>query len=99
MKVKEKKIYGNSKDRVDKVLKSFKIADRNFGIILSGQKGIGKSLFAKMLAEAALKDGYPVLTVGAYVLGINEFLSSIDQEVVVIFDEFEKNCGKLILRS
>lgn len=91
LKVKEKKIYGNSKDKVDKVLKSFKITDRNFGIILSGQKGIGKSLFAKMLAEAALKDGYPVLTVGAYVPGINEFLSSIDQEVVVIFDEFEKN--------
>ena len=91
LKVKEEKIYGNSKEKVDKVLKSFKIIDRNFGIILSGQKGIGKSLFAKILAEAALKEGYPVLTVGAYIPGINEFLSSIDQEIVVIFDEFEKN--------
>lgn len=91
LKVKEEKIYGKSKEKVDKVLKSFKIIDRNFGIILSGQKGIGKSLFAKVLAEAALKEGYPVLTVGAYAPGINDFLSSIDQEVVVIFDEFEKN--------
>lgn len=91
LKVKEEKIYGNSKEKVDKVLKSFKIIDRNFGIILSGQKGIGKSLFAKILAEAALKEGYPVLTVGGYIPGINEFLSSIDQEIVVIFDEFEKN--------
>lgn len=91
LKVKEEKIYGNSKEKVNKVLKSFKIIDRNFGIILSGQKGIGKSLFAKVLAEAALKEGYPVLTVGTYTPGINDFLSSIDQEVVVIFDEFEKN--------
>lgn len=90
----KEKVYGNQSERVKKVLNSFKIADRNFGVILSGQKGIGKSLFVKMLAEAAIAEGYPVLIVGAYIPGIDEFISSIEQEVIVVFDEFEKNFAR-----
>ena len=90
----KEKVYGNSQQRVDKVLNSFAATDRNFGIILSGQKGIGKSLFAKLLAAAAITKGIPVLTVGMYIPGIDDFIGSIDQEVMVIFDEFEKNFSK-----
>lgn len=48
--VPEQKIYGPTPQKVDKVLKSFQYTNRNFGVILSGEKGIGKSLFAKQLA-------------------------------------------------
>lgn len=93
--VKEEKIYGNHKKRAEKVLKSFEQCDRNFGVILSGQKGIGKSLLARLLAEEGISRGLPVITVSDYIPGIATFLSSIEQEVIVIFDEFEKTFSKI----
>lgn len=92
--VKEEKVYGNHKQRVQKVMKSFKRADRNFGVILSGRKGIGKSLMARLLAEEGIANGLPVITVTDYIPGIASFISSIEQEIIVIFDEFEKTFGK-----
>lgn len=86
----EDKIYGNHLEKVHKVLTSFSLSQRNFGVMLSGQKGIGKSLFARILAEESIKAGLPVITVTIAIPGIADFLASIEQEVVVIFDEFEK---------
>lgn len=93
--VKEEKVYGNHRQRVQKVMRSFRQADRNFGVILSGQKGIGKSLMARLLAEEGIANGLPVITVTDYIPGIASFLGSIEQEVIVIFDEFEKTFGKI----
>lgn len=90
----EEKIYGSHEEKVNKVMRSFAATDRNFGIILSGQKGIGKSLFARVLAQAAINNGFPVVTVSTYIPGIADFLMSIEQEIVVIFDEFEKTFGE-----
>lgn len=95
LEAKEEKIYGNHAEKVKKVLNSFEISDRNFGVILSGQKGIGKSLFARILAEQCIQKGYPVITVTEYIPNIASFLASIDQTVVVIFDEFEKTFAKV----
>ena len=88
--ISESKIYGNSEKKVQKVLNSFSKVDRNFGVILSGRKGIGKSLFARLLAVNANEYGIPLILVTAYFPGIANFLSSIEQEVIVLFDEFEK---------
>lgn len=88
--VNEEKIYGSTPAKVEKVLKSFQQADRNFGVILSGKKGIGKSLFARHLAVRAKEYNLPLIIVSYYVPGIANFISSINQEVIVLFDEFEK---------
>lgn len=90
LEVKEEKIYGDRYKKVEKALRSFEATDRNFGIILSGKKGIGKSLFAKMIATESIKRGYPVIVVSRAISGIAGFISSIEQEAVVIFDEFDK---------
>lgn len=90
LEVKEEKVYGSTERKVQKVLRSFSQTDRNFGVILSGRKGIGKSLFARLLAVHANRIGLPLLLVTAYYPGIANFLSSIEQEVIVLFDEFEK---------
>ncbi len=95
LEVKEEKIYGNHRQKVCKALNAFNSSNRNFGIILSGQKGIGKSLFARLLAVEAIANGLPVITVSSYIPGIANFIGSIEQEVVVIFDEFEKTFGKM----
>ena len=84
------KIYGVHKEKVAKVMKSFKIFDRNLGVILSGEKGIGKSICAKLLAEDAVAKGYPLIVVNQYIPGIADYITSIEQEVVVLFDEFDK---------
>lgn len=84
------KIYGNSPAKVEKVLKGFSKVDRNFGVILSGRKGIGKSLFARQLAIRAKDYNLPLIIVPCYYPGISDFISSIEQEVIVFFDEFEK---------
>lgn len=88
--ISEGKIYGCSEKKVQKVLTSFSKVDRNFGVILSGRKGIGKSLFARLLAVQAKEYEIPLILVTTYFPGIANFLSSIEQEVIVLFDEFEK---------
>lgn len=88
--VNEEKVYGSHEKKVDKILRSFADVDRNFGVILSGQKGVGKSLFARILSIRAREAGIPLIIVSEYVPGIANFLSSIEQEVIVLFDEFEK---------
>lgn len=88
--VNEEKIYGSTPLKVEKVLRGFQAVDRNFGVILSGRKGIGKSLFARQLAIRAKDYGLPLILVPTYYPGIADFISSIEQEVIVLFDEFEK---------
>lgn len=90
LEVKENKIYGNTISKVSKCLDSFAKVDRNFGIILSGAKGAGKSLFTRVLARSCIDREIPVIKVTSAYPGIAEFISSIEQEVCVIFDEFDK---------
>lgn len=84
------KIYGVHMAKVEKVFNSFKGFSRNLGIILSGDKGIGKSLFAKLLCIKSIENNYPLIIVNNYIPGIADFLNEIEQEVVVLFDEFDK---------
>lgn len=91
--INETKVYGSSPEKVKKVLRAFAATDRNFGVILSGRKGIGKSLFARQLAIQARDYNLPLIIVSAYAPGIANFLGSIEQEVIVLFDEFEKTFG------
>ena len=90
----KEKIYGVHMEKINKVLIAFDKFERNLGVILSGDKGIGKSLFAKLLAVEAVKNNIPVIVVDSFVPGIASFLESITQEVMILFDEFDKTFGK-----
>ena len=92
IKIKEK-IYGVHDQKVNKVLKSFNTFQKNLGVILSGDKGIGKSLFAKRLAMKAVENGIPVIIVDKFIPGIASYIEKIDQEVMILFDEFDKTFG------
>ncbi|MDE7477634.1 MAG: ATP-binding protein [Lachnospiraceae bacterium] len=91
--IKENKIYGEHVKKVKKVLCTYSEFDRNLGVILSGCKGIGKSLFAKLLSVEAVKSGIPVIVVDQYISGIASYIEAIDQHVMVLFDEFDKTFG------
>lgn len=86
----ETKIYGQHLDKVKKVLNAMDKMNRNFGVILSGDKGIGKSLFSKCLGLKARKKGIPVILVNEYNEGIANFLEEIEQTVMILFDEYDK---------
>ena len=86
----QEKVYGVHDCKTRKVLHSFEIFERSLGIILSGEKGIGKSIFAKMLCQQAISNGYPVIIVDEAYNGIARFIENIEQECVVLFDEFDK---------
>ena len=76
--IKENKIYGVHEKKVEKVLNAFEAFNRNLGVILSGDKGIGKSLFAKMLSKKAIEKGLPLIVVDRFVPGIASYLESIE---------------------
>lgn len=86
----ETKIYGQHLDKVKKVLNSMDKMNRKLGVILSGDKGIGKSLFSKCLGLKARKKGIPVILVNEYHEGIANFLEEIEQTVMILFDEYDK---------
>lgn len=91
--VKEKKIYGDYMKKVKKVLRAYGKFERNLGVILSGCKGIGKSMFARLLSAEAIKCNIPIIVVDQYIPGIASYLEAIDQGVMVLFDEFDKTFG------
>lgn len=64
----------------------------NLGVMLIGEKGTGKSLLMKRTANLAIESGMPVITIeNSYnAEQLAKFLSSIKDDAVVLFDEFEK---------
>lgn len=90
IKVNERKIYGDHLNKIPKVFNSFKLFNRSLGVLLSGDKGIGKTLFAQLLCSNAIKNNIPVIIVDTYYNGIGSFLNSITTECLVLFDEFDK---------
>ena len=86
----KEKVYGVHDSKVKKVIHAFEIFERSLGTILSGDKGIGKSIFAKRLCQKAIEKGYPVIIVDEAHKGIARFIENIEQECVILFDEFDK---------
>lgn len=84
------KAYGVHDAKAHKIIDSFGAFDRNLGVLLSGDKGIGKSMFARTLSVLAIEKRLPVILVDTAYTGISDYLSSIKQEVLVLFDEFDK---------
>ena len=86
----KEKAYGGYDTKVEKGMKRFGEFNRSLGVILSGKKGIGKSFFTRMMADKAVKSGMPVIIIDGAFPGLVQFIDSIEQEVMVLFDEFDK---------
>lgn len=70
----------------------FESQTSNLGVSLTGTKGTGKSLLLKQTTNLALEAGYPAILVEDTFdpAELSDFLSAIPDNVVILFDEFEK---------
>lgn len=84
------KIYGKSQKIADHIYEAYnKTHENNLGVLLSGGKGLGKSLTARLVIEHAVKDEIPVIVVNEYLPDLFNFMKNIKNSVI-LFDEFEK---------
>lgn len=83
-------IYGDHAARVGRIATGYAAMGRSLGVILSGDKGMGKSLMIRMLAEK-MREEYelPTVLVQHSTPGLASFLDELG-ECLVVFDEFEK---------
>ena len=87
-----KKIYGNAKQYTARIYNSFRKKTNNLGVVLTGEKGSGKTLQGREISRTAAKDGIPTLFVTGPYVGEEffQFLYSIEQECIIFVDEYEK---------
>lgn len=86
------KIYGKETAFVNHVLNYYNASDKNVSVALVGKKGQGKSLTARLLCKTS---DLPVILIKDKVSkGALEFLATIEQNIVVFVDEFEKMYSK-----
>jgi hypothetical protein len=86
----EGKVYGDHLQLVDKIVSRYQMTDKNFGTILGGRKGTGKSMTARIISERLMELGLPTIIVTENTPGLSGFLQSIEQPVFILIDEFEK---------
>jgi hypothetical protein len=86
------KFYGNNDRHTSRIINTFKDRESSTGIVLSGEKGSGKTLLAKRLSVELLRDDIPTIVINTPLFGegFNTFIQELKQPAVVIFDEYEK---------
>lgn len=87
------KLYGNVEKQTDRILNTFMDRPAGTGVMLSGNKGAGKTMLTKRLSQKAMeKHGVITILINQALCGekFNTFIQAIEQPAIILFDEFEK---------
>lgn len=86
------KYYGDTQSLSKRILSTYYDRNKNTGVLLSGEKGSGKSLLAKLVSIQARQRNMPTIVINEPHFGdiFNKFVSLLNTPCVILFDEFEK---------
>lgn len=86
------KIYGDCLRHTDRIVKTFMDRGASTGVMLTGEKGSGKTLLSKNVCHQLELQDVPTIVINAPWCGdkFNTFIQSIEQPCAILFDEFEK---------
>ena len=86
------KMYGDTLKNTTRIMQTFLDRPAATGVMLTGEKGSGKTLLSKNVCIELAKQGIPTIVINAPWHGdkFNTFMQSIEQPCVIVFDEFEK---------
>lgn len=92
------KVYGSLFKNTERFINTFKDREKSTGILLYGEKGSGKTLLSHYICAECNKIEMPTIIItepfltdsGNRIDYFTEFLQSIEQNCIFLFDEFEK---------
>jgi len=86
------KIYGDTLKNTDRIINTFWERPSSTGVMLTGEKGSGKTLLSKKISIELAKQEVPTIVINDAFTGekFNTLLQTISQPCVILFDEFEK---------
>ena len=86
------KIYGDTLKNTDRIINTFWERPSSTGVMLTGEKGSGKTLLSKKISIELAKQAVPTIVINDAFTGekFNTLLQTISQPCVILFDEFEK---------
>ena len=90
------KVYGDSLKNTDRIVNTFLDRPSTTGVMLTGEKGSGKTLLTKNVCMKLAEMEIPTIVINAPWCGdrFNNFIQSIEQPCAILFDEFEKTYDK-----
>lgn len=91
------RVYGDVTKNIAHFFKSFCLNNRNLGTLLVGERGSGKTITLKGMAQEAIRLGMPVIIINQPYRGdmFISFLTNLKQECLICFDEFCKTYSEL----
>lgn len=86
------KFYGDTVKNADRIINTYLDRTVNTGVMLTGEKGSGKTLLAKTISTKCNALDIPTIIINQPYVGdtFMKFIQDIDQPCVILFDEFEK---------
>lgn len=85
------KIYGNVLKRAEKIIHTYSERESSTGVLLTGDKGAGKTMLTTVLCNKLIDEGMPIILVNNSYTG-DDFFNLINSigECVILIDEFAK---------
>lgn len=86
------KTYGDTVDVSARIVNTFNSRSRSTGVLLSGDKGSGKTLLTKKISVDLMASGVSTIIINEPWCGqpFNDLIGKIQEPAVIIFDEFDK---------